>query len=82
LANPRFRVLEGTVIYGETPGINDGDPLIDANNEFSDPAGIPQWAKWEVTLNIDSGGADYIAGGPGSDQIFGQGDDDINQVDG
>jgi len=82
LANPRFRVLEGTVIYGETPGTNDGDPLIDASNEFSDPAGIPQWAKWEVTLNNDSGDADYIAGGPDNDQIFGQVGDDIIQGDG
>jgi len=81
-SNPRFRALEGTVIYGETPEVNDGLPLIDRLYQFNDPAGIPQWANWEVTLSVDSGGADYIAGGPDNDQIFGQGGNDIIQGDG
>ncbi|MHC4440175.1 MAG: calcium-binding protein, partial [Planctomycetota bacterium] len=81
-SNPRFRVLEGAVIYGETPGVNDGLPLIDRDYQFNDPAGIPQWAGWEVTLSFNSGGADYIAGGPDNDQIFGQGSNDIIQGDG
>jgi len=81
-SNPRFRVLEGTVLYGETPGVDDGLPLIYRNSQFNDPAGIPQWAGWEVTLSVDSGGADYIAGGPDNDQIFGQGGNDIIQGDG
>ncbi len=81
-SNPRFRVLEGTVMYGETDGVDDGLPLIDRDSQFNDPAGIPQWANWEVTLSVNSGGPDYIAGGPDNDQIFGQGDDDIIQGDG
>jgi len=80
--NPRFRVLEGTVMYGETPGVDDGLPLIDRDSQFNDPAGIPQWTNWEVTLSVNSGGADYIAGGPDNDQIFGQGGNDIIQGDG
>jgi Ca2+-binding RTX toxin-like protein len=81
-SNPRFRILQGTMIYGETPGVNDGLPLIDRDYQFNDPAGIPQWANWEVTLSVDSGGPDYIAGGPDNDQIFGQGGNDIIQGDG
>jgi Ca2+-binding RTX toxin-like protein len=81
-SNPRFRVLEGTIMYGATTGVDDGLLLIDRDQQFNDSAGIPQWAIWEVTLSINWGGADYIAGGPDNDQIFGQGGNDIIQGDG
>jgi len=79
-SNPRFRALEGTMIYGD-----DGEALIDRTAQYSNPSGDPKWSNWVLT--VDDGltglfGDDYIAGGPNDDTIFGQRGDDTIQGDG
>jgi Ca2+-binding RTX toxin-like protein len=78
---PRFRALSGSVIYDA----GDQDQ-VDDSVDYTDPAGIPAWANWDIVMNeptrFDSYGGDYIAGGSGSDMIFGQLGDDTIQGDG
>lgn len=85
--NPRYRTLTGNHIYGETPGVDDGDSLQDATHRLiPDLTGTPVWANWDVYINepdkYNAYGDDYIAGGGSDDTIFGQLGDDIIQGDG
>jgi hypothetical protein len=90
--NPRFRTLTGERIYGEDAGSNDGEVLIDRNNQYVNPDGSPVWADWEIKLldhsaadeagGLNDFGDDYIAGGAQNDMIFGQLGDDTIQGDG
>ena len=82
--DPRFRALTGTVIYGTS-----GLPQV--AGEFGAaiqpvPGGRPIWSDWTITLDqlLDPAqfGNDYIAGGGGNDEIFGQLGDDTIQGDG
>ena len=89
--NARFRALTGTQIYSTATG-STGAAQVSGDPQF-DPAGISAWEKFDVTLldhdqaNQDQAvnprfGGDYIAGGAGNDQIFGQLGDDVIQGDG
>jgi Ca2+-binding RTX toxin-like protein len=96
ITNPRFRTLTGEQIYGEDANTNDGEVLIDRENQYvnpdDSPDGSPVWANWEITLLDHSDadesasendfGIDYIAGGADDDMIFGQLGDDTIQGDG
>jgi Ca2+-binding RTX toxin-like protein len=89
--NPRFRVLAGTAIYGQTPGVNDGESLV-TNAWQVNPDGTPVWTNFRVelldhsladqTAGLNNFGNDYIAGGADDDQIFGQLGSDTIQGDG
>ncbi|MHC4396737.1 MAG: hypothetical protein ACYS1A_13895 [Planctomycetota bacterium] len=79
--SPRYRALIGEAIYGETGGY-DGIALVDMANQYSRPGGGPKWADWIIIPGADTEGDDYIAGGSGSDTIFGQLGNDIIQGDG
>jgi Ca2+-binding RTX toxin-like protein len=77
---PRFRALTGTTLY-------DAAGLPRVGGPQGVPGGGPAWADWTITLDqdmaaLDNYGADYIAGGAGNDQIFGQQGDDVIQGDG
>jgi Ca2+-binding RTX toxin-like protein len=87
--DPRMVVLRGTTIYGVTPGVDDGLPLVDffmsGAPRYTDPYG---GTKYDIQLLDHSTstpshlyGNDYIAGGPGNDLIFGQLGNDILQGD-
>ena len=90
--NPRFRTLTGTSIYGEVPGLNDGDPLVDGTpRNIPTLTGTPVWGDWDINFlnhtadeiaGQNNFGDDYIAGGADDDTIFGQLGDDIIQGDG
>jgi subtilisin-like proprotein convertase family protein/Ca2+-binding RTX toxin-like protein len=90
--DPRMQALVGTVIYGTTPGVNDGRALVVGENRFDNPRGR---IRFEIVLldhNKDLGkltnpaarpwGNDYLAGGAGEDVIFGQLGNDVIQGDG
>jgi Ca2+-binding RTX toxin-like protein len=82
--SPRFRVLEGTAIYGET-GTKDGVPLVTTN-----PQGNPDGVHARTVILYDSShtpdtttfGDDVISGGADDDMIFGQLGDDTLHGDG
>ena len=94
--DPRMRALDGTVIYGTTLGTDDGHALVtvDAGNLYDpnmakDPTGIAQYRvvlldhSDEIEANRpDLWGDDHLAGGSGSDEIWGQLGDDVIQGDG
>lgn len=82
--DPRFRALTGATIYSL-------NGLAQVGGEFGEaiqpvPGGRPSWADWTITLdqspNAANFGDDYIAGGAGNDEIFGQLGDDTIQGDG
>jgi hypothetical protein len=80
--DPRFAVLQGTLIYDA-----DGLALIDGGVSGSNPAGVEP--RRIVLFDHDDGAAnggnfgnDYIAGGADDDIIFGQLGDDTIQGDG
>jgi Ca2+-binding RTX toxin-like protein len=78
-SSPRFRTLSGTQLYDAA-----GNPLVNTAWQ-NDPAGAPQWANWQITLDDGSTGLfgnDYLAGGQGNDTIFGQAGNDTIQGDG
>ena len=84
----RFQTLIGDSIYGEEPGINDGEPLNDGTPRL-DPNGSPVWGNWDIIIGKDTSynffdifGDDYIAGGAHDDTIFAQLGDDTVQGDG
>jgi Ca2+-binding RTX toxin-like protein len=93
--NPRFRALTGKEIY-DTGENRAGDLLIDRTDHFADPDWAdepPVWADLVITihdgLSVPAGqdaaatqGDNYIAGGAGSDMIFGQRGEDTIQGDG
>ncbi|MBI3896328.1 MAG: hypothetical protein HY313_10415 [Acidobacteria bacterium] len=78
--NPRFRSLTGTAIYDA-----EGNPLVGVAGLLP-PGGNPAWSDWTITLdqslNPAQFGDDYIAGGGGNDEIFGQLGNDTIQGDG
>ena len=84
--SPRFQKLNGTRIYADgdqTKSNADGTWMLD-------PRGSAVWGDFRITLadhDVTTGertlfGADYIAGGAGDDQIFGQLGNDTVQGDG
>jgi Ca2+-binding RTX toxin-like protein len=85
LNDPRIRMLEGTLIYGITPGVNDGTALITDITQLN-----PDMTVQRLITIFDHGdnanpleyGSDIIAGGAEDDMIFGQMGDDIIQGDG
>jgi Ca2+-binding RTX toxin-like protein len=88
--NPRFRALSGTAIYS-TATATAGSVLVTGAQQF-DPDGAPVWENFEIQLldhdfateaaGGNNFGDDYLAGGAGNDQIFGQLGDDTVQGDG
>ncbi len=88
--SPRFRALEGTVIYGETidddPAIhNDGLPLVTVDSQ-SNPMGVQArdvvfFDHTDSTITSTSGD-DTVAGGADDDVIFGQLGNDTLHGDG
>ncbi|MGB7962858.1 MAG: calcium-binding protein, partial [Propionicimonas sp.] len=93
--DPRMRALSGTVIYGTSltataqyPNGTDGHALVTGVAQH-DPTGVTQFV---ITLldhsdDIEANhselwGSDYLAGGPGADEIFGQLGDDLIMGDG
>ncbi|MFZ0529420.1 MAG: HYR domain-containing protein [Propionicimonas sp.] len=81
LLDPRMRALDGGTIYGTSiPDGTDGHALV-TDTWQNDPTGV---AQYDVTL-LDHRdgtptthfGSDYLAGGPGADEIFGQLGDDV-----
>ncbi|MGP0628314.1 LEPR-XLL domain-containing protein [Nitrospina sp. 32_T5] len=89
--NPRFRTLTGDRMYGETPGVDDGEVLV-ASTHYVDPTGSAVWADFDITLldhsatdealALNNFGDDYMAGGADDDQMFGMLGDDTMQGDG
>ncbi len=87
--DPRMQVLTGTLIYGVTPGVNDGLPLVNnvtpATAVYADPAGGTQYSIQLLDHGTSTDarlfGDDYVAGGAGNDEIFGQLGNDILQGD-
>jgi Ca2+-binding RTX toxin-like protein len=75
---PRFRTLSGATIYDAN-----GIPQVGGSSS-SVPGGLPAWAHWTITLGSDpaTSGNDYMAGGAGDDQLFGQLGNDTVQGDG
>jgi Ca2+-binding RTX toxin-like protein len=111
----RMRALDGTLLYGVTPAVNDGmlmigvanpanaiDPLKPWVNAGADPRYVARTGVNGVVTDKNSGhaeyviklldhadttpvnlyGNDYIAGGAGEDEIFGQLGNDVVQGDG
>ena len=89
--NPRMRVLQGDMIYGEGLG-SDGEPLVTGDSQV-DPTGVHVRAvlvfDYLVTPDSNTFGDDTVAGGADDDMIFGQlgndtlhGDGQIIQTDG
>jgi Ca2+-binding RTX toxin-like protein len=88
----RYRILSGSTIYGEDAD-NDGEPLV-TDDPQNNPDGSADWAVFNIVLdgyrlvddsdsiNADSFGSDYIAGGAGDDTLFGQIGNDTIQGDG
>ncbi|KAA5541791.1 hypothetical protein FYK55_16405 [Roseiconus nitratireducens] len=92
LLDPRMRVLQGTQIYGTTAG-NDGlslvNELVDGVPQFIDPRGGTQYhiRLIDHSDTVEASrpewfGNDYIAGGGGDDELFGQLGHDVIQGDG
>jgi Ca2+-binding RTX toxin-like protein len=92
-ARLRECALTGTQIYGTTPGVDDGLALVDtlvANvPEYRDPRGYTQYHielldhSDDIQANhTELFGNDYVAGGAGEDEIFGQLGNDVIQGDG
>ena len=91
-ANARFRILSGTQIYNTDASGGSADGALVAPVHQPDPTSTPVWEDFEITLldhsltdeiaGLNNFGDDYIAGGAGSDQIFGQLGDDTIQGDG
>ena len=86
--DPRMQVLAGTVIYGTTLGTDDGQALVTGVAQ-NDPTGIRQYVIHLLdhsddieAEHPDLWGDDYIAGGSGSDEIYGQLGGDVIQGDG
>ena len=89
--DPRMRALAGTVIYGTTIGTNDGVVLVTGTAQ-NDPTGIQQYRitlldhSDSIQLQSDPRarfwGHDFLAGGPGSDEIYGELGNDTIQGDG
>jgi len=81
----RMRALDGSLIYGVTSGINDGDALT-GSVALGNVDGTEQRVItiFDHTAGADPSeyGNDYIAGGAEDDMIFGQMGDDIVQGDG
>jgi Ca2+-binding RTX toxin-like protein len=80
-ANPRFRALNGTQIYDTSANTNAGSALVTAVSQV-DPHASTFWGDFQVSLNDSNFGSDYIAGGGGDDEIFGQLGNDVIQGDG
>jgi Ca2+-binding RTX toxin-like protein len=78
---PRFRVLNGSVIFDEN-----GADQVNNLDDYVDPTGVPSWANWDMLLSEDArfgqGGGDHVAGGSDSDMLFGQMGHDTIQGDG
>ena len=76
---PRFRSLTGNLIYG-------ADGLVQVGGTGDVPGGTPAWADFTIlldqTLDATHFGDDYIAGGAGADEVFGQLGNDTIQGDG
>ncbi|MFK7753797.1 MAG: calcium-binding protein, partial [Sedimentitalea sp.] len=85
LDDPRMRALEDGLIYGITPGVNDGEALI-TNSVMTNPDATQQRVIVIFGHGEDADplgyGDDYIAGGADDDMIFGQMGDDTIQGDG
>jgi Ca2+-binding RTX toxin-like protein len=91
-SNPRFRALGGTEVYGQGVDVNgaaSGDVLVTSTWQLDPRGQAPSWADYRITLldhelGTDPSlyGNDYIAGGAGDDQIFGQLGNDVIQGDG
>ena len=83
--DPRMRALDGTLIYGTRIGVNDGHALVTATSQ-NDPAGVVQCQTTLLDHNDTTPstlyGSDYLAGGPGNDEIFGELGDDVIMGDG
>jgi outer membrane protein OmpA-like peptidoglycan-associated protein/Ca2+-binding RTX toxin-like protein len=80
-ANPRFRALGGTQIYDTSTNTNAGGALV-TNVSQLDPHASTFWGDLKISLNDSNFGNDYIAGGGGDDEIFGQLGNDVIQGDG
>src|SRR5260370_1147564 len=85
--NPLFQDLSGTQIYS-TAAANEGQLLTDGIPQL-DPRGHASWGDYLVTLPGNSFGAEaayrgdnYIAGGGGTDMIFGELGNNTIQGDG
>ncbi|WP_207493738.1 calcium-binding protein [Yoonia litorea] len=85
LDDPRMRALEDGLIYGVTPGVNDGEALI-TDSIMRNPDGTAQRViviyNHSETADPLGYGDDYIAGGADDDMIFGQMGNDTIQGDG
>ena len=94
----RMRNIDGTVIYGTTPGLDDGRTLV-TGAAMADPRYAERTAdrnsghaQYMIMLldhsdviesnNPELFGNDYIAGGAGEDEIFGQLGNDVMMGDG
>ena len=93
ISNPRYQTLIGTQIYS-TADATLGQPLNDGIAQgYRDANGTyaPDWSEYTIGY-LDSSyaiqsagttyGSDYIAGGAGDDEIFGQLGNDVIQGDG
>src|SRR5262249_11905754 len=80
-ANPRFRALGGTQIYDTSTNTNAGAALVTTVSQV-DPHASTFWGDLRISLNDSNAGDDYIAGGGGDDEIFGQLGNDVIQGDG
>jgi Ca2+-binding RTX toxin-like protein len=80
-ANPRFRALSGTQIYDTSTNTNAGAALVTGVSQV-DPHASTFWGDLHISLNDTNPGNDYIAGGGGDDEIFGQLGNDVIQGDG
>jgi Ca2+-binding RTX toxin-like protein/outer membrane protein OmpA-like peptidoglycan-associated protein len=79
--NPRFRALSGTQIYDTSTNTNAGAVLVTTVSQL-DPHASTFWGDLQISLNDSNFGNDYIAGGGGDDEIFGQLGNDVIQGDG
>ena len=90
LNDPRIRTLEGTLIYGVTPSVNDGIALLEPLTVEQVGLRNPDITAQRLIVIFDHSdtanpleyGNDYIAGGAEDDMIFGQMGDDVIQGDG
>src|SRR5262249_26135995 len=80
-ANPRFQALNGTQIYDTSTNTNAGGALVTDVSQL-DPHASTFWGDLRISLNDSNAGDDYIAGGGGDDEIFGQLGNDVIQGDG
>jgi Ca2+-binding RTX toxin-like protein len=80
-ANPRFQALRGTQIYDTSTNTNAGAELVTGVSQV-DPHASTFWGDLHISLNDSNFGNDYIAGGGGDDEIFGQLGNDVIQGDG